>query len=471
MNIYSTIVEENFSWDGIAVYDKAVAYSYPQLFSDVDHVANSLLEAGVKPLDRCVFIADDSYEYIVYSLAILKINAAIIPLSTRAAKTELAKMLTSLPWDIFISTREYKTHEVCSELPFNILLQKNQEYFPKTQLPSGDIPAFIRFSSGTTGKNKGVILSHKAVLERTSACRGLDINRGENVLWVLDMAYHFVVTILLFLRRGSSIIICEHPIEGKMAEYMERFPITLLYATPYHYQIMARSPLYSPKLLQTVRMAVSTAMALPKETAKAFMDKFAMPLNQAYGIIEIGLPCINSTASVNTKQGSVGKLQEAYQVKIDNADNNGIGEILLKGPGMFDAYLAPFVLRKDICRNGYFVTGDLGYIDPDGFLFIVGRSKNVIVFVGMKIFPYEVENILLEHSAVNEAYVYGVASAEWGEFPVAKLVLSSGYNDNNELRTELRRFCYSKMSEYKVPKQFIIVSELKKTTSGKIIRL
>ena len=76
----------------------------------------------------------------------------------------------------------------------------------------------------------------------------------------------------------------------------------------------------------------------------------------------------------------------------------------------------------------------------------------------------------MEHPAVNEAYVYGVASAEWGEFPVAQLVLSSGYNDNNELRAELRKFCYSKMSEYKVPKQFIIVSELKKTASGKIIR-
>ena len=470
MNIYSTIVQENLSWDGIAVYDKDVAYSYPELFADVDHVASSLQKYGVKPFDRCIFIADDSYEYIVYSLAILKINAAIIPLSTRAVKTELENMLASLPWEFFISEERYKKYETYSELPFGFLLQKNQECFPGIQLQSGDIPAFIRFSSGTTGKNKGVILSHRSVLERTSACLNLDINRGENVLWVLDMAYHFVVTILLFLRRGSSIVICEHPVEGKMAEYMERFPITLLYATPYHYQIMAKSSRYSAELLKSVRMAVSTAMALPRETAKAFMDKFAMPLNQAYGIIEIGLPCINSTASAG-KQGSVGKLQDAYQIKIDNADNNGIGEILLKGPGMFDAYLAPFVLRDEICRDGYFVTGDLGYVDKDGFLFIVGRSKNVIVFVGMKIFPYEVENVLLEHPAVAEAYVYGVASAEWGDIPVAELVLASGCNDNNELRTELRSFCYSKMSEYKVPKKFIVVSELKKTTSGKIIRL
>ena len=470
MNIYSTIVQENLSWNGNAVYDKGMAYSYSKLFSDVDHISNLLLKHGLKPLDRCIFIADDSYEYIVCSLAILKINAAIIPLSTRAAKTELDSMLASLPWEFFISAAKYKKHETCTELPFGFLLQKNQAHFRKTLLPSGDIPAFIRFSSGTTGKNKGVIISHKSAIERTSACVCLDINRGENVLWVLDMAYHFVVTILLFLRRGSSIVICKHPVEENMAKLMKEFPITLLYATPYHYQIMSKSSLYSSTLLKSVRMAVSTAMALSIETAKAFMKKFAIPLNQAYGIIEIGLPCINSTVSADTKQGSVGKLQAAYQVKIDNPDSNGIGEILLKGPGMFDAYLAPFVLRNEICRDGYFVTGDLGYIDQDGFLFIVGRSKDVIVFVGMKIFPYEVENVLLQHPAVNEAHVYGVAAPEWGEFPVAELVLAVGYNDNNELRTELRRFCYSKMSEYKVPKQFTIVSELKKTTSGKIIR-
>ena len=470
MNIYSTIVEENLAWEGIAVHDKGTAYSYPELFSAVDRVSDSLLASGVRALDRCVFIADDSYEYIVYTLAILKINAAIIPLSTRAAKKELEKMLAGLPWEFFIFPAGYKNHEPSSELPFGFSLEKNREQFPPAQLPAGDIPAFIRFSSGTTGRNKGVILSHRSVLERTAACTALDINRGENVLWVLDMAYHFVVTILLFLRRGSSIVICGFPVETKMAECMRRFPMTLLYGTPYHYRIMSGSPLYSPEILKTVRMAVSTAMALPGETAKAFMEKFAMPLNQAYGIIEIGLPCINSTAAAGGREGSVGKLQEAYAVRIDDPDSSGIGEILLKGPGMFDAYLAPFALRSEICRDGYFVTGDLGYVDRDGFLFIAGRSKNVIVFAGMKIFPYEVENVLLEHPAVSEVYVYGVASPEWGEFPVAKVVLAPGYSDNGGLRADLRGFCYARMSEYKVPKQFIFVSELEKTASGKIIR-
>ena len=470
MNIYSTIVQENQHWHGIAVYDQHRSYSYVQLFEDVDNIADLLLNAGVSDGDRCIFIADDSYVYIVYSLAILKINASIIPLSTRAVKTELQGMLNSLPWEYLISPTEYRTGDDFQTLPFDFILQKNAVAFAKTQLPGDKYPAFIRFSSGTTGKNKGVILSHQSVLERTAACTMLDIKRGENVLWVLDMAYHFVVTILLFLRRGSSIVICEHPVETMMAECMKKYPPTLLYATPYHYQVMARSPLYEREMFEPVRMAVSTAMALPRETADAFQEKSGMPLNQAYGIIEMGLPCINPAVSAAEKQGSVGQLQAAYQVKIDSPDADGIGDILLKGPGMFDAYLAPFILREDVCRNGYFVTGDLGYIDEDGFLFIVGRSKNVIVFAGMKIFPYEVENVLMEHPAVAEAYVCGLPAREWGEIPAAQIVLASGYSDGPELKRELRSFCYSKMSEYKVPKQFTVVEKLKKTASGKIIR-
>ena len=470
MNIYSTIVRENHQWQGIAVRDKGNAYSYPQLFSDVENLSEKLRAYGISPEDRCIFIADDSYGYIVYSLAILKLNAAIIPLSTRAVKTEQENMLKSLPWEYLIAPAEYKTASpILQELPDGYILQKNDISFEKTRLPEGAIPAFIRFSSGTTGKNKGVVLSHKSVLERTQVCKKLDIRRGENVLWVLDMAYHFVVTILLFLRRGSTIVICEHPVETKMAEYMAKYPVTLLYATPYHYQIMAKSALYTAKLFHQVRMAVSTAMALPVETAKVFQKKFAISLNQAYGIIEIGLPCINPAVE-EEKLNSAGKLQDAYQVKIDSPDREGIGEILLKGPGMFDAYLSPFALREEVCRDGYFVTGDLGYIDAEGFLFIAGRSKNVIIFAGMKIFPYEVENILLGHPAVEEVYVYGIPSGEWGEFPAAQIVLAPGIAPDGDLRRELRSYCYARMSEYKVPKQFTFTDKLKKTASGKIIR-
>ncbi|MBO4303215.1 MAG: acyl--CoA ligase [Lentisphaeria bacterium] len=474
MNIYSSIVEENASWQGIAVREKEKEYSYPRLFQDVEKVSSSLAEAGVAALDRCAFIADDSYAYIVYSLAILKRDAALIPLSTRAVKTELASMLESLPWEYLIVSEAYaEKHTGPGEqvsLPFSFTLKKNPRTHEKTRLPDTETPAFIRFSSGTTGKNKGIVLSHKSVLERTSACTHLDIQRGENVLWVLDMAYHFVVTILLFLRRGSSIILCGHPVETEMARCLSRFPVTLLYATPYHYQIMAKSPLYSAELLKQTRMAVSTAMGLPQDTAESFRNKFGFPLNQAYGIIEIGLPCINGGSSGKSKPGSVGRPEAPYEIKIASPDDKGIGEILLRGPGMFDAYLSPFSLREEVCKEGFFDTGDLGYLDEEGFLFIAGRSKNVIVFAGMKIFPYEVENILLGHPAVEEVRVRGVPMKGFGEIPVAEIVLKSGFAGNGELRNDLRKFCYARLSEYKVPKDFIFVKELKKTASGKIAR-
>ena len=472
MNIYTVITEENRGYTGIAVTENDRSYSYPELFADVEKTAAELSARGIAPYDRCGFIADDSYHYIVYSLAILKLNAAIIPLSTRAVSTELDRMVQAVPMDWLIAENKYNPLRT-EWLPLSndFHCQKltgtaGEKTVPP--LPENQPPAFIRFSSGTTGDNKGVILSHRSVLERTSACRGLKIERGEHMLWVLDMAFHFVVTILLFLRRGANIVICGKPVERSMAQLMQQYPFTLLYATPYHYQIMTMAADYTPEMFKQLKQAVSTAMKLPQETGEAFRRKFGIPLNQAYGIIEIGLPCINQMDA--DKMDSVGRLQDAYEVRIDNADSNGIGEILIRGPGMFDAYLSPFRLREDVCRDGYFVTGDLGYLDPERYLFIAGRSKNVIIFAGMKIFPYEVEDILQQHQAVADVCVYGIKTAGWGEFPSAKIVLKQGYTESPELIRELRSFCYAKMSEYKVPKNFEFIEKLQKTASGKIIR-
>ena len=472
MNILEQIVREIGDYQGPAVIDRKRTYTYQELLNEVRRFANILRENGVRPFARVGILADDSYEYIAVSLAVLSLNAAIVPLSTRASAEELETMPSKVGLNLLLcDSARRKENDTPLPLPEHFrepfFLRNLRKDIDPIPLPDGRIPAFIRFSLGTPGANKGVVLSHESVLERTSACTGLGVKRGDHVLWVLDMAFHFVVTILLFLRKGVAIVICGQPVEQKMAEALRTFPIRLLYATPYHYRLMTHSPEFAPDSLKPVRLAISTAMKLEVADAEAFRKKFSLPLSQAYGIIEVGLPCINSTEHPE-KAASAGKLQEAYRIRIDSPDPEGNGDILIQGPGMFDAYLTPFRTREEICPGGWFRTGDIGHLDEERFLFIVGRSKNVIIFAGMKIFPYEVETILNEHEFVRESRVSAMPMPGFGELPVAEIV--PAHPLPLDWKEQIRKYCFARLAPYKVPKQFTLVEELPRTASGKLRR-
>jgi long-chain acyl-CoA synthetase len=207
-------------------------------------------------------------------------------------------------------------------------------------------------------------------------------------------------------------------------------------------------------------------MKLPDEIAEGFSARFGLELTEAYGIIEVGLPFIKRPTD---KRGSVGRALPDYEVAILNKDADGIGEIHIKGKGMLDAYYSPWQNRAAILRDGWFKTGDLGRIDDSGFLTIVGRDKDVINFAGMKIFASEVEAVLNQYPHISESLVYGVPHPHYGQLPLAKIVLREGVGRAFS-QDDLRTFCYQRLTQYKVPKDFECVDHLPKTASGKIRR-
>ncbi len=318
-------------------------------------------------------------------------------------------------------------------------------------------PAFIRFSSGTTGKSKGVIISHEAIIQRTNAAdKGLNITSNDTVIWVLSMSFHFVVTILLFLRRGATIVLCSRAFPELLVGELKNRRGTFIYASPFHYHMLTKSNMLSPCMLSHIRMAVCTAIKLPVDIANDFYKKFGFQLTEAYGIIEVGLP-------------SVGRILPDYKVKIVNTADKEIGEVYLKGKGMFDAYFSPWQSKKQIFHDGWFKTGDLGRLDKEGFLFLVGREKNIINFAGMKIFPYEVESVLNQHPDIKESLVYGVTHSQYGQLPCASIILKKGAKVDFDIN-KMRKFCYQRLASYKVPKKFLCVARLDKTPSGKLRR-
>lgn len=448
----------------IAVRSEAGELSYRVLFQSVETVATRLAAQGVVPLARVGLAFPDSIDYIILSLAVLSLDAVLVPVTVSSAREVAEEILEKTAAEFLISSTELLPADWidCPELP-----GAGGFYLARCR-PSGSLPdefaqtdpAFIRFSSGTTGASKGVLLSHAAIAERTAAAdQALKITPADTVLWVLSMSYHFVVSILLFLRRGATIWLCSESFPFSFLSAVQRGDGTFIYATPFHYRTLIESKAVSPEALRTVRMAISTAMKLPAETGSGFREKFGIGLTDAYGIIEVGLPFVNAEGA--RPAGSVGRALPGFELQIRNADETGVGEVLLRGPGMYTAYLHPWQRRG---AQDWFATGDTGRLDADGFLFLLGRSKNLINFAGMKVFPYEVEAVLDRCPGVRASWVYPEAHPRYGQLPCAK-VEAGGVTAE-----EIQRYAYAHLESYKVPKKIEIVEHLERTGSGKIKR-
>ena len=477
VNIHDVIRQETSSHlERTAVVEGDRHLSYGELFDAVDEIARHLNSSGVEANQRVALSCADSIEYIVVSLAILSLGAAIAPVSPFHTHDEVSAVLSELDVCFSISETVFSPHQETapvlpgSALERTLFLQHRSEEgtLPGEYFALG--PAFIRFSSGTTGASKGVVLSHRTILERTDAAdKALLMTPDDRVIWVLSMRYHFVVSVLLFLRRAATIVLCGDGFPSSLADGLRRHRGTFLYASPFHYQIIANSDLFSKETFANIRLAVSTAMRLPEIDAQNFHERFGIELAQAYGIIEVGLPFLNRSMDP-LKRGSVGCILPDYEARIADPDGDGVGALYLRGSGMFDAYCSPWRNRDQVLTDGWFRTGDIGGIDPDGFLFLQGRENAVINFAGMKIFPDEVESVLNQHSSIRESLVYPEAHTRYGELPCADIVLQEDRQAEGVDATEIRRFCYQHLAPYKVPKELRCVAHLEKTASGKLKR-
>ena len=473
MNIYLTIRRETKRHrDRVAVIEGERSVTYGRLFASVDQVAASLKAEGVGPCDRVGILCADGIDHITVSLAVLSLSAVVVPISPEQSAAEIDDILTRISVHYLVAEKGAHEQPDARTLPAAGFCTRTFSLSRRTvaQEPPEQYyainPAFIRFTSGTTGASKGIVLSHEAIIDRTDAAdQGMQITHEDRVLWVLSMSFHFVVTILLFLRRGAAIVICGGQFPEALIDGIIRHEGTFIYASPFHYTILTRSALLQADALGNVRMAISTAMKLPAAVGADFRQKFGFGLTEAYGIIEVGLPFMNRSGDP-ALEGSVGRPLPDYEVSIRNADAEGVGEIFLRGKGMLDAYFSPWEGRDRVLDNGWFKTGDLGRLDGSGNLFILGRGQGVINFAGMKVFADEVEAVINQHPGVEESLVYGVPHAQYGQLQVAKVVS----RDSTTGVGALRRFCYQRLSSYKVPKDFEFVAELPRTTSGKLKR-
>ncbi|MBL9133108.1 MAG: AMP-binding protein [Verrucomicrobiaceae bacterium] len=390
--------------------------------------------------------APSGADYIMLALAILKAGACFVPIPQELTESEQQELIERTALHAVLTAKNADEWSVEAKSPPAMPLDLNA--------------AFIRFSSGTTAKSKGVVISHETLLARiTAANEGLKIGKEDRVLWVLPMAHHFAVSIILYLYHGATTILAPASDPAVMLRLAREHGATVMYGSPYHYTMLAGQP--DAGALNGLRLAVSTAFALSAEVADLFHLKTGLHLTQGMGIIEAGFPILNLEHAA-TKPTSIGRPQPSFEVKLDD------GELLLRGPGLFDAYLSPWQPREAVLRDGWFPTGDMAEMDGEGCLFLKGRVRSVINVGGMKCFPEEVEAVLKSHPAVRAARVSGRAHPALGWVPVAEVIAENGAEPS--LAGDLKKLCQQRLSAYKVPLSFNFVTELPLTASGKLRR-
>jgi long-chain acyl-CoA synthetase len=444
----------------------AHAISYAELVARVDALAERLRAAGLREGERCGLVAKQGAGFVEGALAILAAGGCMAPIpddATEEANAELARR-ARLHW-IAVEADGFALRAGPAPGPID---------------GAGDAafralrPAYLRFTSGTTAERKGVLLGHEAILARLAAAnRALGIGPADRILWLLPMAHHFVVSILLYLRHGATILLPASHLARPMLELASAQRATVLYASPYHYQLLGKDA--SGLRLDAARLAISTAEGLRVEIAQRFRERFDRPLAQALGIIEVGLPVVN-LATAAEKPTSLGRPLPDFDVWLRGEDGKPVadsapgrtGEVCIRGPGLFDAYLDPWLPARAVLEPDGFRTGDQGWFDADGDLHLAGRRRNRVNMAGMKFFSEEVEAVLDALPGVRRSRVVAREHPHLGEIPVAEIEPEDPAAP--PAKAALVAGCRSRLAAYKIPREFRIVAALPMTATGKLAR-
>ena len=450
--------------------------TYADLGREVERVAAFLIRQGVEPGQRIALVAPNVPAYLPAAFGLLATGACLVPIAASHRPAETAQVMRDvevngcLAWPgadpgPASTARATLAGGACDGFTFEWIARDADGPAALRRLN----PAFIRFTSGTTAACKGVVLSHEATVARVEAAdRVLHLGEDDRILWVLPLAYHFAVTIVAYVRAGAHVLLCPDTLPGSVVDSIRRRHATVFYASPLHFERLSHLGPTGP--LDSVRLAVSTSAPIAPAVLQRFAARYGIPVGQAYGIIEAGLPCINP-GTAGLPAGSVGRVVPGYELAVfsdggDRLPSGTPGEIGVRGDGLFSAYYTPWVLREQISRDGWFLTGDIGRLDEHGALFLEGRKKAVIFVAGLKFFPEEVEACIDTFPGVKESRVFGTPHAHLGQVPRAEVVADSPGPDLDALRAH----CARALSPYKVPLEFRLVEAIARTPGGKILR-
>jgi acyl-CoA synthetase (AMP-forming)/AMP-acid ligase II len=464
--------------------------TYAELARQARLLACFLNAMGLKKGDKVGLFLHNAYQTAALFLGSMLGAYVCAPFNLLAQRSQLAYVLAHSDCKVLFTAREYEAR-VAEALPraggpeVIVIDADAPELFLADRLPAfsppplaARDPALLMYTSGTTGTPKGALLT-QANLVASARCvsQWHGLGPGDRVLSALPL-YHIngqCIATISTLLSGGAIVLPHRFSVHEWWDLVDRYQVTWINMVPtiIAYLLNAAAP-GTCRRFPSVRFGRSASAPLPPEQHQAFERTFGIPVIEAMGMTECASTVFaNPQDPARRKYGSPGV---PCGVKAKVVDAHGrelsagkVGEILLRGPNVMQGYYkAPELTAQAIARGGWLRSGDLGYCDADGFYFITGRLKELIIKGGENIAPREIDEVLLQHPAVLEAAAVGVPDADYGQEIFACVVLKPGRQCSE---AELREFCRNELGEYKMPKRIRLVDELPKGPSGKVQRL
>jgi len=471
-------------------------FSNHQFNERVNRMADALLGMGVKKGDRVATLLLNSSEFLEILFASAKIGTIIVPVNFRLAVPELSYILDDAsPLVVFYSSDFYEKVESLKSINRKVTVwikHGGEEILDDQSVsdlttgaspkepPGGDDvieidPLLILYTSGTTGDPKGAVLSHRAIT--FDAIHNL-INYGLNDTFkslVSTPLFHIgslAASTTPVIYAGGSLVLKRFFNASEMIRLITTEKINYMFAVPVMYQMMTEAAEWEGADFSHVHYFFSGAAPMPVPLIQKYQNEKGVSFAQGYGMTEAcqitAVPLSDSIA----KAGSVGKEGFHITLRIVNDDNTDVphgdsGEVIIRGPNLFSGYWEKPEETERVFTDGWFHTGDMGYRDDDGYIFLVGRKVELIISSGVNIYPMEVERAIEAQPEVAEAAAVGIPDSRRGEVVAAYVMLMRGALLTEE---ELVKRLTGMIASFKIPKKIFFVDDFPRNQGGKILK-
>jgi long-chain acyl-CoA synthetase len=460
--------------------------TWQQVHAAADAYAARLLQAGLGPGDRVAIVQPTNAEFAVALFAVLRAGGIAVPLGTHSPAPELERVLDDSGAAILVG-------EPAGSVP-TVLDPPDLDATAELTLPGGprggeDI-AVLCYTSGTAGMPRGVMLSHRALLSNVEQCASLKpapVTATDRVLLVVPLfhAYGLGPGLLQVTAAGASAVLLENFTADRALDACAEHGVTALVGVPAMYQAFAAQPEQRlTEAMASVRLLTSGAAPLAPAVLAAIKQATGLSVFEGYGLTETGPVLTSTLVGGYAKPGSVGRPLPGVELALVDSDGRPVGvapdpdepgwldeseaetgRVAARGPNLFSGYWPDGAHGPD--EDGWFRTGDVGYVDADGDLRLVDRANDLIIVNGFNVYPHEVERVLGELAQVLESAAVGVPDERTGEYVKAVLVLKPGATLTED---DVREHCAQRLARFKVPRVVEFVDELPYSVTGKVRR-
>ncbi len=485
---------EGHEGDHVALISRNQAITYDELADRSARLRGGLARLGIGMGDRVALVCGNGHPFVLSYLAVAGLGAAVVPLNPMSPAAELTRELEAVsPVAVIIdrSAAGVWPEVAAASLPslrhvvsvdgdaidgavrFDDLLAADP--LPVAGVPPEHLVALM-FTSGTAGAPRAAMLSHGNLLANLEQSRSTArrINSDDVVYGVIPLYHIFGLNVVLgaSLSAGATVVLVQRFDPYTALESIRERGVTVIPGVPSLWVAFADFAEAPDDALAGVRLGLSGAAKLPVGVAERLRDRFGLLVAEGYGLTEAS-PVVTTSAGMTPRIGSVGRVLEGVEVRLVGDEGEDVlvgdaGEIWVRGPNVFAGYLDdPEATARVLTPDGWLRTGDIAVCDEDGLLYIVDRSKDLVIVSGFNVYPAEVEDVLAEHPDVADVGVIGVPHPHTGEAVKAYVVLRPGATVDEDALIE---FAHDHLARYKCPSKVVFVDELPRTANGKLIR-